>query len=179
MRQVDLDLLWSRIGWVPQKGYLFSGTIASNLRHGRPEATDADLWDALETAQARTFVEAMPDGLETAVAQGGTTVSGGERQRLAIARAVVRQPEVYLFDDAFSALDLATDARVRQALRPLTQDAAVLVVAQRVSSIIDADQIVVLEDGHIVGLGSHRGLLVDCSTYREIVESQFSEEEVA
>ena len=179
VRQVDLDLLWSRIGWVPQKGYLFSGTIASNLRHGRPEATDAELWDALETAQARTFVEAMPDGLETAVAQGGTTVSGGQRQRLAIARAVVRQPEIYLFDDAFSALDLATDARVRQALRPLTRDAAVLVVAQRVSSIIDADQIVVLEDGHIVGLGSHRGLLVDCSTYREIVESQFSEEEVA
>ncbi len=179
VRQVDPDLLWSRIGLVPQKGYLFSGTIASNLRHGRPEATDAELWDALETAQARMFVEAMPDGLETPVAQGGTTVSGGQRQRLAIARAVVRQPEIYLFDDAFSALDLATDARVRRALRPLTQVAAVLVVAQRVSSIVDADQIVVLEDGHMVGLGAHRALLDDCSTYREIVESQFSEEEVA
>ena len=179
VRQVDPDLLWSRIGLVPQTGYLFSGTIASNLRHGRPEATDAELWDALETAQARMFVEAMPDGLETPVAQGGTTVSGGQRQRLAIARAVVRQPEIYLFDDAFSALDLATDARVRHALRPLTQVAAVLVVAQRVSSIVDADQIVVLEDGHMVGLGAHRALLDDCSTYREIVESQFSEEEVA
>ncbi len=179
VRQVDPDLLWSRIGLVPQKGYLFSGTIASNLRHGRPEATDAELWDALETAQARMFVEAMPDGLETPVAQGGTTVSGGQRQRLAIARAVVRQPEIYLFDDAFSALDLATDARVRRALRPLTQVAAVLVVAQRVSSIVDADQIVVLEDGHMVGLGAHRALLDECSTYREIVESQFSEEEVA
>ena len=179
VRQVDPDLLWSRIGLVPQTGYLFSGTIASNLRHGRPEATDAELWDALETAQARMFVEAMPDGLETPVAQGGTTVSGGQRQRLAIARAVVRQPEIYLFDDAFSALDLATDARVRRALRPLTQVAAVLVVAQRVSSIVDADQIVVLEDGHMVGLGAHRALLDDCSTYREIVESQFSEEEVA
>ncbi|HIE93583.1 MAG TPA: ABC transporter ATP-binding protein [Acidobacteria bacterium] len=172
VRQLDPDLLWSRIGLVPQKGYLFSGTVASNLRHGRPDATDAELWAALDTAQARVFVEKMPKGLETSIAQGGTNVSGGQRQRLAIARAVLREPEIYLFDDAFSALDLATDARVRQALRPLTNDAAVLVVAQRVSSIVDADQILVLEDGQIVGRGTHSALLDGCTTYQEIVESQ-------
>ena len=172
VRQPDPDLLWSRIGLVPQKGYLFSGTVASNLRHGRTEATDAELWAALETAQARAFVEAMPDGLDSSIAQSGTNVSGGERQRLAIARAVLRDPEIYLFDDAFSALDLATDARGRQALRPLTKDAAVLVVAQRASSIVDADQILVLEDGQIVGRGTHDTLLAGCTTYQEIVESQ-------
>ncbi len=179
VRQLDPDLLWSRIGLVPQKGYLFSGTIASNLRHGRPGATDAELWGALETAQARAFVEAMPEGLESAIAQGGTNVSGGQRQRLAIARAVLRDPEIYLFDDAFSALDLATDALVRRALRATARDRAVVVVAQRVSSIVDADQILILEDGEIVGRGTHQTLLAGCATYTEIVESQFMAEDVA
>ncbi len=179
VRQLDPELLWSRIGLVPQRGYLFSGTVASNLRHGRPEATDAELWDALETAQARAFVEAMPEGLDAPIAQGGTNVSGGQRQRLAIARAALRRPEIYLLDDAFSALDLATDARVRQAIGLITREAAVLVVAQRVSSIIDADQILVLEDGQIVERGTHAGLLASCRTYQEIVESQFMEEDVA
>ena len=176
VRQLDPDLLWSRIGLVPQKGYLFTGTVASNLRHGRPEASDEELWAALETAEARAFVEAMPEGLDAPIAQGGTNVSGGQRQRLAIARAVLRAPEIYLFDDAFSALDLATDARVRQALGRITRQSAVLVVAQRVSSIVDADQILVLEDGQIVGRGTHAALLAGCRTYQEIVESQFMEE---
>ena len=176
VRQLDPDLLWSRIGLVPQKGYLFTGTVASNLRHGRPEASDDELWAALETAEARAFVEAMPEGLDAPIAQGGTNVSGGQRQRLAIARAVLRAPEIYLFDDAFSALDLATDARVRQALGRITRQSAVLVVAQRVSSIVDADQILVLEDGQIVGRGTHAALLAGCRTYQEIVESQFMEE---
>jgi ATP-binding cassette subfamily B multidrug efflux pump len=179
VRQLDPDLLWSRIGLVPQKGYLFSGTVASNLRHGRPEATDADLWAALETAEARAFVEAMPEGLDSPIAQGGTNVSGGQRQRLAIARAVLRDPEIYLFDDAFSALDLATDARVRLALGRIARQSAVLVVAQRVSSIVEADQILVLEDGRIVGRGTHTALLAGCRTYQEIVESQGMAEEVA
>jgi ATP-binding cassette, subfamily B, multidrug efflux pump len=172
VRRLDLDVLWSRIGIVPQRPYLFSGTVASNLRYGNPDATDEELWRCLEIAQARDFVEAMPDGLESAIAQGGSNVSGGQRQRLAIARALVHRPEVYLFDDSFSALDLGTDARLRAALRPETADAAVIIVAQRVSTIVDADQIVVLEDGEVVGIGRHDELLDTCQTYREIVESQ-------
>jgi ATP-binding cassette, subfamily B, multidrug efflux pump len=172
VRRLDPDLLHRLIGLVPQTSYLFTGTIASNLRYGRADATDDDLWQALRTAQAEDFVRALADGLAAPVAQGGTNFSGGQRQRLAIARALIRRPEVYLFDDSFSALDLATDARLRAALRPLTRDATVLIVAQRVSSIVDADQIVVLDDGEIVGLGTHDELLAGCPTYAEIVESQ-------
>lgn len=161
---------------MPQRGYLFTGTVASNLRYGRPEATDEELWTALEIAQARDFVTQMPEGLATPIAQGGTTVSGGQRQRLAIARALLTAPDIFLFDDAFSALDLATDARLRRALRPVTQDATVFVVAQRVSTILDADQVIVLEDGAVVGQGHHEALLTDCETYREIVESQLGGE---
>jgi ATP-binding cassette subfamily B protein len=179
VRQVDMDLLRSQIGLVPQKAYLFSGTIAENLRYGDPEATDEQLWHALEIAQAADFVRAMPEGLRTPVAQGGTTVSGGQWQRLAIARALVKKPKIYLFDDCFSALDVATDARVRDALRPETRESAVITVAQRVSTIRDADQIVVLEDGAMVGIGTHEQLLRECEEYREIVESQFSPEEAA
>lgn len=178
VRHIDLDLLRSQVGLVPQKAYLFSGTIASNLRYGDPEATDEQLWHALEVAQAADFVREMPQGLETPVAQGGTTVSGGQRQRLAIARAVVKKPKIYLFDDCFSALDVATDARVREALRPETAAAAVITVAQRITTVRDADQIVVLEDGAMVGLGKHDQLLRDCPEYREIVESQLGVEEV-
>ena len=159
---------------VPQKPYLFSGTVASNLRYGNPDATDEELWRYLEIAQAREFVEAMPGGLEAPIAQGGTNVSGGQRQRLAIARALVREPSIYLFDDSFSALDLGTDARLRAALRPVTRDAAVVVVAQRVSTIVDADQIVVLEDGEVVGIGRHDELRESCPPYAEIVDSQLT-----
>lgn len=179
VRRADPDVLWSHIGLVPQQAYLFSGTIASNLRYGRPEATDAQLWEALEVAQARDFVEAMPDGLAARVSQGGTNFSGGQRQRLSIARALVRRPDVYLFDDAFSALDVATDARLRAALRPHTRDAVVLVVAQRVSSIIDAEQIIVLDAGGIVGVGTHDELVDTCPAYAEIVASQHAAESVA
>jgi ATP-binding cassette, subfamily B, multidrug efflux pump len=176
VRQLDPDLLWGRIGLVPQKAYLFSGTVASNLRYGDPAATDDELWHALEVAQARDFVAAMPGGLSAEIAQGGSTVSGGQRQRLAIARALVRRPEIYVFDEAFSALDLRTDARLRAALRPETREAAVIIVAQRVSTIVDADQIAVLDNGAIVGLGTHDELLRDCPAYIEIVESQLSAE---
>ena len=179
VRDLEPDQLWSVIGLVPQKAYLFSGTVRSNLLHGRPEATEDELWAALEIAQADDFVRAMPEGLDAPITQGGTNVSGGQRQRLAIARAVVRRPEIYLFDDSFSALDLATDARLRAALRPVTRDAAVLLVAQRVSTIRDADMILVLEDGRVVGRGTHHELLDDCPTYQEIVASQLSAEEAA
>jgi ATP-binding cassette subfamily B protein len=179
VREIDPEALWERIGLVPQRPYLFSGTVASNLRYGNPEATDDELWEALEIAQGKDFVAAMPAGLDSPIAQGGTNVSGGQRQRLAIARALVRKPEIYLFDDSFSALDLSTDARLRAALAPVTADACVVIVAQRVSTIIDADQIVVLEDGAIVGRGSHHELLETCPTYVEIVESQRSAEEAA
>ncbi|GAB3886333.1 ABC transporter ATP-binding protein [Terrabacter terrigena] len=179
VRDLALDDLWSRIGLVPQKPYLFSGTVASNLRYGNPDATDEQLWDALRIAQAHDFVEKMDGGLDAPIAQGGTNVSGGQRQRLAIARAVVKRPDVYLFDDSFSALDLATDARLRQALRPVTRESAVVIVAQRVSTIVDADHIVVLEDGRVVGQGTHDQLLDSCTTYQEIVESQRSAEEAA
>ncbi len=179
VRKLDPDLLWTRIGLVPQRAYLFSGTVASNLRYGNPDATDVELWKALEIAQARDFVEAMPAGLEAPVAQGGTNVSGGQRQRLAIARALVRKPEIYLFDESFSALDLGTDARLRTALRPVTRDAAVVIIAQRVSTIMSAEQIAVLDGGTVVGLGRHEELLRSCPTYAEIVESQLSAAEAA
>ncbi|WP_280474476.1 ABC transporter ATP-binding protein [Nocardia asiatica] len=177
VRHIDLEVLRAQIGLVPQKAYLFSGTIASNLRYGNPQATDDELWHALEIAQAADFVREMPQGLQTPVAQGGTTVSGGQRQRLAIARALVKRPRVYLFDDSFSALDVATDARLREALKPETADASVIIVAQRIATIRDADQIVVLEDGAMAGVGTHEQLMRDCGEYREIVESQLSAEE--
>ncbi|MGL4175387.1 MAG: ABC transporter ATP-binding protein [Dermatophilaceae bacterium] len=179
VRQSDPRSLGSRIGLVPQRPYLFTGTVASNLRLGDPDATDDELWHALRVAQAEEFVRAMPQGLDAPISQGGTNVSGGQRQRLAIARALVRRADIYLFDDAFSALDVATDARLRAALRPITRDATVLVVAQRVSTIRDADLVVVLEDGAVVGTGTHDELLAGCPTYREIVESQLQAEEAA
>jgi len=179
VRELDQEVLWSKLGLVPQRPYLFTGTVASNLRFGNPNATDDQLWAALEVAQARDFVEAMPLKLDAPIAQGGTNVSGGQRQRLSIARALLREPRVFLFDDSFSALDVATDARLRAALRPHTKQAAVIVVAQRVSSIRDADQIVVLDGGAIVGRGRHAELLRDCPTYAEIVGSQMSAEEAA
>jgi len=179
VRTLDPDLLWSKIGLVPQKAYLFSGTVASNLRYGKPDATDEELWHALETAQARDFVEQMAGGLDAPIAQGGSNVSGGQRQRLAIARALVKSPDVYVFDDSFSAVDVTTDARLRAALAAETADAAVVIVAQRVSTIRGADQIVVLDDGEIVGIGRHDDLLDSCPTYAEIVDSQFKAEEVA
>ncbi|MGV9819177.1 ABC transporter ATP-binding protein [Nocardia xishanensis] len=177
VRHLDLEVLREQIGLVPQKAYLFSGTVASNLRYGNPDATDEELWRCLEIAQAADFVREMPQGLETPVAQGGTTVSGGQRQRLAIARALVRKPRVYLFDDSFSALDVATDARLREALKPETKSASVIIVAQRIATIRDADQIVVLEDGEMAGIGTHEQLLRDCPEYQEIVASQLSVEE--
>jgi ATP-binding cassette subfamily B protein len=179
VRQLDPELLWSRVGYVPQKAFLFSGTVASNLRFGRPEATEDELWEALEVAQAAGFVQAMPDGLHSEITQGGANLSGGQRQRLAIARALVVQPDIYVFDDSFSALDLATDARLRAALAPRTESAAVLIVAQRVSTIRHADQIVVLEDGEVVGLGTHDELVLTCPTYAEIVDSQHAESAAA
>jgi ATP-binding cassette subfamily B protein len=179
VREAALDDVWSRIGLVPQKPYLFTGTVASNLRYGDAEATDDALWEALRVAQAEDFVRAMPGGLEAPIAQGGTNVSGGQRQRLAIARALVAKPQIFLFDDSFSALDLTTDARLRAALRPVTRQAAVIVVAQRVSTIIDAEHIIVLDGGRVVGAGRHDELLETCPTYLEIVESQRSAEGAA
>ena len=179
VREQSLEGLWSGIGVVPQASYLFSGSVASNLRLGRAEATDTELWHALEVAQARDFVEAMPGQLDAAIDQGGTNVSGGQRQRLAIARALVRQPRVYLFDDCFSALDASTDARVRAAIRRETGDATVVLVAQRVSTIMQADQIVVLDEGRVVGSGRHGELMKTCAPYREIVVSQLGEEAAA
>jgi len=179
VRDIDPDDLWRRIGLVPQRAFLFSGTVASNLRYGNGEASDLELWEALDTAQARDFVEAMPGQLEAPIAQGGTNVSGGQRQRLAIARALVKNPGIQIFDDSFSALDLQTDAALRRALDTRLPGTTRLVVAQRVSTIQGADQIIVLEHGRIVGIGRHDELRRTCETYREIVDSQLSAEATA
>jgi len=179
VRALDEEALWSRLGLVPQRAFLFRGTIADNLRYGKEDATEEEMWEALRIAQAAEFVEAMPGGLQAPVSQGGGNLSGGQRQRMAIARAIIRRPAIYLFDDAFSALDLATDARLRAALAPVVADATVLIVAQRISTIRDADRIVVLEDGEVVGQGRHDELLATCGTYQEIVASQLGAEEAA
>ncbi|KUM33609.1 ABC transporter ATP-binding protein [Arthrobacter sp. EPSL27] len=179
VRQLHPDLLWGHIGLVPQKPYLFSGTVRSNLLYGKPDATEDELWRALAIAQAEDFVRAMEGGLDAPISQGGTNVSGGQRQRIAIARALVKRPELYIFDDSFSSLDTATDARLRQALKQHTAGATLVIIAQRVSSIVDADQILVLDDGRIVAHGTHRELLETSETYREIVNSQLAAEEAA
>jgi ATP-binding cassette subfamily B multidrug efflux pump len=179
VREMDRADLWSRIGLIPQRAFLFAGTVASNLRVGDEAASDDDLWKALEIAQGREFVEEMPERLEAPIAQGGTNVSGGQRQRLAIGRALVKRPEIYVFDDSFSALDFRTDARLRAALHHDLATATVIIVAQRVGTILHADRIVVLEDGGVAGIGTHAELMVTCDTYREIVYSQLSAEEVA
>ncbi|MET4592321.1 ABC transporter ATP-binding protein [Arthrobacter sp. 754] len=177
VRELHPDLLWGHIGLVPQRPYLFTGTVRSNLQYGKPDATEEELWEALEIAQARDFVEEMEGGLDAPISQGGTNVSGGQRQRLAIARALVKRPELYIFDDSFSSLDTGTDARLRRALKRSTAGATLVIIAQRVSSIVDADQILVLDDGRIVGNGTHHELLETSETYREIVSSQLSAEE--
>ncbi|GAA2137312.1 ABC transporter ATP-binding protein [Kitasatospora kazusensis] len=179
VRELSPELIAETVGLVPQKPYLFTGTVASNLRYGKPDATDEELWHALEVAQAKDFVERLDEGLEAPIAQGGGNVSGGQRQRLAIARALVRRPEIYLFDDSFSALDYATDAKLRKALSRETAEATVLIVAQRVSTIRDADRIIVLDEGAVVGSGTHHELMADNPTYREIVLSQLTEQEAA
>ncbi len=179
VRDLEPETLWKRVSIVPQRPYLFSGTVRSNLLFADESASEADLWTALEIAQAADFVRAMPEGLDSPISQGGTNVSGGQRQRLAIARALVRAPGIYVFDDSFSALDLATDARLRTALVPVTENAAMIIVAQRVSTIKHADQILVLDNGACVGLGTHHELLDTCPTYAEIVESQMTAEEAA
>ena len=179
VRSLDPELLSAMVGLVPQRPYLFTGTVATNLRYGRPDATDEELWQALEVAQARDFVEQMTEGLDAPIAQGGSNVSGGQRQRLAIARALVRRPEIYLFDDSFSALDYATDAALRAALAQQTANATVIIVAQRVSTIRDADRIVVLDEGAVVGTGNHQELMAGNDTYREIVLSQLTEAEAS
>ena len=179
VRELDRDDLWARIGLVPQKAFLFSGTIASNLRYGKADATDDELWDALRVAQAESFVRELAEGLDAPVTQGGTNLSGGQRQRLAIARALVKRPQIYVFDDSFSALDFKTDSMLRAALAREIEDATVIIVAQRVGTIMGADRIIVLDGGRIVGSGTHSELMATCETYREIVYSQLSTEEAA
>jgi ATP-binding cassette subfamily B multidrug efflux pump len=179
VRQMGFEDLWRRIGIVPQKAFLFSGTVASNLRFGDEDATDEELWHALEIAQAKEFVEEMEGGLEAPITQGGSNLSGGQRQRLAIARALVKKAGIYVFDDSFSALDFSTDARLRAALEREVRHATLIIVAQRVGTIMSADRIVVMDGGRIVGIGTHRELLAGNETYREIVYSQMSEKEAA
>ncbi|TDB38274.1 MAG: ABC transporter ATP-binding protein [Actinobacteria bacterium] len=179
VREMTQQTLWERIGFIPQKAFLFNGTVASNLRYGKTDATDDELWHALKVAQGKAFVSAMDEGLEAPITQGGSNVSGGQRQRLAIARALVKRPEIYVFDDSFSALDFKTDSALRNALKAETREATVLIVAQRVSTIMHADNIIVLDNGTIVGQGTHDELLKSCETYREIVSSQLTEEEIA
>ncbi|AOT02603.1 ABC transporter ATP-binding protein [Arthrobacter sp. U41] len=179
VRELHPDLLWGHVGLVPQRPYLFSGTVRSNLLYGKPDATEDELWQALSIAQAEDFVREMDGGLDAPISQGGTNVSGGQRQRIAIARALVKRPELYIFDDSFSSLDTATDARLRQALRQHTAGATLVIIAQRVSSIVDADQILVLDDGRIVAHGTHQELLEASETYQEIVNSQLAAEEAA
>jgi ATP-binding cassette subfamily B multidrug efflux pump len=178
VRDIPLEELWDLFGIVPQRGFLFGGTVASNVRFGRPDATDAEIWDALTVAQARDFIDLLPEGIEAEVDQGGVNLSGGQRQRLAMARCIVRDPLIYLFDDSFSALDYTTDARLRAALGARTQDRTVVIVAQRVSTIMDADRIVVMDGGDVVGIGRHDQLIEECEAYREIVSSQVALEDV-
>jgi ATP-binding cassette subfamily B multidrug efflux pump len=179
IREMAQETLRAKLGYVPQRAVLFNDTIDNNIRYGRQDATDDEVALAAETAQAREFILAMPEGFQSVLSQGGTNLSGGQRQRLAIARALVRKPEIYIFDDTFSALDFKTDARLRAALRKETADATVIIVAQRVNTVMDADRIIVLDDGQVVGMGVHRELLRSCEVYREIVSSQLSEEELA
>jgi ATP-binding cassette subfamily B protein len=179
VREMAQHQVWDVIGFVPQKAFLFAGTVASNLRYGKDDATDDELWHALDVAQGKRFVSEMAEELDAPITQGGSNLSGGQRQRLAIARALVKRPEIYVFDDSFSALDFATDATLRAALTEDTREATVLIVAQRVSTIMRADRIIVLDAGRVVGIGTHAELLETSETYREIVFSQLSEEEVA
>jgi ATP-binding cassette subfamily B protein len=179
VRELAQEQLWDKVGFIPQKAFLFSGTVASNLRYGDEDASDNDLWHALRVAQGADFVSEMPEGLESEISQGGTNVSGGQRQRLAIARALVKRPEIYVFDDSFSALDFKTDSMLRAALESETREATVLIVAQRVSTIMHADRIIVLDEGRVCGIGTHEELMQTCETYREIVYSQLTEEEIA
>jgi len=177
VREQAQQSLWSDMGLVPQRAFLFSGSVADNLRYGRADDTEEELWRAIDVAQAREVVEGLEGGLEAPIEQAGANLSGGQRQRLAIARALVRRPALYVFDDSFSALDFATDARLRAALRADTEGATVIIVAQRVSTVLGADQIVVLDQGQVVGVGTHEELLVGCETYAEIVSSQLNEAE--
>jgi len=179
VREMTQEELRSKIGYIPQKAVLFSGTINENIRYGKEDATDEEIIHASKVAQAYDFVSAMKDGFDSEIAQGGNNVSGGQKQRLSIARALVRKPEVYLFDDSFSALDFKTDAKLRAALKSETTESTVLIVAQRVSTVMDADRIIVIDEGEIAGMGTHRELLESSDVYREIVSSQLSEEEIA
>ncbi len=179
VREQAQEALRAKMGFIPQKAVIFSGTVAENIRYGKTDATDEEVRQAAVIAQATEFIDAMPEGMQTVIAQGGTNISGGQKQRLSIARALVRRPEIYIFDDTFSALDYATDAHLRAALKPVTADATVLIVAQRVSTIMDADQIVVLDEGKVAGIGTHKELMQSNEVYREIVLSQLSQEEVA
>ena len=179
IRTMSQETLRMKLGFVPQKAVLFNDTIANNIRYGREDATDEEVTHAAKTAQALEFIDAKPEGFGSVIAQAGANVSGGQKQRLSIARALVRKPEIYIFDDTFSALDFKTDARLRAALRKETADATVVIVAQRVNTVMDADRIIVLDDGRVVGMGTHKELIRTCEVYREIVSSQLSEEELA
>ena len=179
VRDLSQHELREKIGYVPQKGLLFSGTIATNLRYGDAEASDQTLQESAEVAQATEFISALENGFDTEISQGGTNVSGGQRQRLSIARALVKKAPIYIFDDTFSALDFKTDAKLRKALKGYTENSTVFIVAQRVSTIMQAEQIVVLDEGKVVGIGTHKELLENCETYREIAQSQLSKEELA